>query len=299
SQCGLSNVLADPILELRDSNGMLLIANDNWQEHFSQAAQLSGHGLAPQDPLEAGIFAILPPGAFTAILAGKDGGAGIGLLEIYSGLQAATLTATSTADSGAGSFRDIIAAANDGDTIQFAVPLSGQSITLTSAEFVIDKNITINGPGPSQLTVQRSEVIGPFFRIFHVMPNRAVTIEGLTISNGIAESGGGVFSDHATLTINNCIVENSYASEQGGGIFNDGGSNAILTIVNSFVTSNGAFSNGSNNSSILGGGIYNQSGAVKILNSCVNGNAVSSSGGSARGGGVYNVSGMLEIVDSL
>jgi hypothetical protein len=295
SQFGLSNVLADPTLELRDSNGTLLIANDNWQDHPTQAAQLTAHGLAPQNSLEPGIFIILPPGAYTAILTGKDGGAGLGLIEVYSGLQAATLTATSTADSGAGSLRDMVAAAIDGDTIQFAEALSGQTIVLTSGEIAIDKNITMSGPGPSHLTVQRSEVIGtPFFRVFHVMPDRAVTIEGLTISNGLAESGAGIFTDHATLAINNCSVENNYASEQGGGIFNDGGSNT-LTILNSFVTSNGAFGSGL---SIRGGGIHNKSGALKILNSLVNGNAVASGGGSACGGGIYNGTGALEVVDS-
>jgi hypothetical protein len=83
AQAGLSNVLADPILELRDSNGALLISNDNWQDDQTSAAQLSAHGLAPQDPLESGIFALLPPGAFTSILAGKNSGAGLGLVEIY------------------------------------------------------------------------------------------------------------------------------------------------------------------------------------------------------------------------
>ena len=83
AQFGLSNALADPTLELRDSNGMLLIANDNWQDDPASAAQLTAHGLAPQDPLESGIFATLPPNAFTAILAGKNGGTGIGLVEIY------------------------------------------------------------------------------------------------------------------------------------------------------------------------------------------------------------------------
>jgi hypothetical protein len=83
SQSGLSNVLADPTLELRDGNGMLLIANDNWQDNAVSAAQLTAHGLAPQNSLESGIFASLPPGAFTAVLAGKNGGMGIGLVEIY------------------------------------------------------------------------------------------------------------------------------------------------------------------------------------------------------------------------
>ena len=83
SQSGLNNVLANPTLELRDSNGVLLIGNDNWQDDAAQAAQLSAHGLAPQNANESGIFASLPPGAFTAILAGKNGGTGIGLVEIY------------------------------------------------------------------------------------------------------------------------------------------------------------------------------------------------------------------------
>jgi hypothetical protein len=83
SQSGVSNVLADPTIELRDSNGMLLIANDNWQDDSVSAAQLTARGLAPQDPLESGIFASLPGGAFTAILVGKNGGSGIGLVEIY------------------------------------------------------------------------------------------------------------------------------------------------------------------------------------------------------------------------
>ena len=83
SQFGLSNVLADPTLELRDSNGALLTSNDNWQDDPAQAAQLSAHNLAPSDPKESGILASLPSGAYTAILAGKNSGAGIGLVEIY------------------------------------------------------------------------------------------------------------------------------------------------------------------------------------------------------------------------
>ena len=83
SQAGLKNVLADPTLELHDSNGVTLMANDNWQDDAASAAALSARGLALQDNLEAGIFTTLPPGAFTAILAGKDGGTGIGLVEVY------------------------------------------------------------------------------------------------------------------------------------------------------------------------------------------------------------------------
>lgn len=84
SQAGLSNVLADPILELHDGNGSLLISNDNWTDDSVSAAQLTASGLAPQAPNESAIFTSLSPGTYTAILAGKNGSAGIGLVEIYS-----------------------------------------------------------------------------------------------------------------------------------------------------------------------------------------------------------------------
>jgi hypothetical protein len=83
SQFGLNNVLADPTLELRDANGALLIANDNWTDDPVSAAQLTANGLALSNQKESGIFTSLPPGPFTAILAGKNGGVGIGLVEVY------------------------------------------------------------------------------------------------------------------------------------------------------------------------------------------------------------------------
>jgi hypothetical protein len=83
AQFGLNPVLADPTLELHDINGATLAANDNWQDDPVSAGQLSANNLAPSDPNEAGIFTSMPPGQFTAILAGKNGGVGIGLVEIY------------------------------------------------------------------------------------------------------------------------------------------------------------------------------------------------------------------------
>jgi hypothetical protein len=80
---GVSDFLADPTLELRNQNGTLLIANDDWTDDSVSAAQLTAVGLAPQHPDESGIFTSLPAGQFTAILAGKNGGVGVGLVEIY------------------------------------------------------------------------------------------------------------------------------------------------------------------------------------------------------------------------
>jgi hypothetical protein len=83
SQFGLNNVLADPTLELHDANGATLVSNDDWNDNPVSAALLTANGLAPQDSRESGIFIAMPAGQFTAILAGKNGGVGVGLVEIY------------------------------------------------------------------------------------------------------------------------------------------------------------------------------------------------------------------------
>jgi hypothetical protein len=81
---GLSNVLADPTLALHNANGTVMVSNDDWQSDPVSAAQLTANGLALPDPKESGIFTSLaPPGQFTAIVTGKDGGIGIALVEIY------------------------------------------------------------------------------------------------------------------------------------------------------------------------------------------------------------------------
>lgn len=82
-QFGLGNLLADPTLELRDANGAILITNDNWNDDPAAAALLTTSGLAPSNPNEAAIFTTLAPGQFTAILAGKSGGTGLGIIEVY------------------------------------------------------------------------------------------------------------------------------------------------------------------------------------------------------------------------
>jgi hypothetical protein len=80
---GISNALANPTLELRDSNGALLMANNNWQDDPLQAAELTAAGLAPPNPSESGIAITLPPGAYTALLAGVNNGTGVGVVEVY------------------------------------------------------------------------------------------------------------------------------------------------------------------------------------------------------------------------
>lgn len=79
----LTDLLADPTLELHNANGTPTIVNDNWQDDPASAALLTTNNFAPEDPHEAAIFITLPAGPYTAILAGRDGSSGLGLVEIY------------------------------------------------------------------------------------------------------------------------------------------------------------------------------------------------------------------------
>lgn len=80
---GITGVLADPILQLRDSNGLVLMQNDNWQDDPASAAQLTALGLALQNVNESGLVATLQPASYTTVLAGTNSGTGVGLVEIY------------------------------------------------------------------------------------------------------------------------------------------------------------------------------------------------------------------------
>lgn len=78
---GVSGALADPTLELHAAGGALIASNDNWKD--SQQSEISATGIPPTDNAEAAIVATLNPGNYTAIMAGKNGGTGVGLVEIY------------------------------------------------------------------------------------------------------------------------------------------------------------------------------------------------------------------------
>lgn len=82
---GVPNALADPQLELRNSSGTLIQANNNWMDEPTGtcAAIMAGAGLAPTNPLESAICATLAPGQYTALLAGVNNGTGVGLIEVY------------------------------------------------------------------------------------------------------------------------------------------------------------------------------------------------------------------------
>lgn len=208
---------------------------------------------------------------------------------------AATITVTTTNDSGTGSLRQALADAQDNDIIGFDSALNGQAISLTSGELVINKHLTINGPGPGLLTVKRTS---GSFRIFHITPAHTVTISGLTIRDGRGQ-GGGILNDHSTVTINNCVIRENFAvfdsDVSSGGIYNNGfGASATMTIIDSFVNDNRALR--------AGGGIFNEGGnglvTLSLIGSTVDHNGASNSSvpiGEGDGGGIYN-SGQVNVM---
>ena len=206
---------------------------------------------------------------------------------------AATLTVTNGNDSGPGSLRQAIldASPSGGDTINFAAGVT--TVVLTSGELLINKNLTILGPGPNVLTVERA-AIGDF-RIFHI-PDLALTvsISGLKITNGYApfyldgragsDSGGGVANIGSTLTIVNCTISNNrsdynaFWSRGGAGVYNSG----VLSITNSTVSGN--------SSAGYGGGILNDN-RMTITNCTISSNTTSNGFYNGGGGGINNLGG--------
>ncbi|MEM7799555.1 MAG: choice-of-anchor Q domain-containing protein [Chloroflexota bacterium] len=154
-----------------------------------------------------------------------------------------TINVTTNADTGAGSLREAVQQICEGGTIDFDPGLSGQTIELTSAQLLLNKDMTIQTAVPviiSGLSVNR---------IFE-LSDADVTIDGLHLfrgsaSNGADGQGGAIYSDaESSLTVRNTTISASSA-DLGGAIWSEG----ALTMANSTLSGNSA--------AIRGGGLVN------------------------------------------
>jgi uncharacterized delta-60 repeat protein len=203
------------------------------------------------------------------------------------------LTVVNTNNDGPGSLRQAVLDANPlagTNIIQFA-PSAYGTITLTSGELFITDNLFIKGPGATNVVVDGNHAS----RVFHISSGRTVTISGLTITNGHATgvwfpdgAGGGIWNDHAALTVSNCTLSGNSAVFAGG-IYNDGTySSASLRIVNSTLSGNSApIGSGGG---ILNDGFFGGSATLIVSNCLLIGNAASSGGGMCNDNGVLTVS---------
>ena len=205
---------------------------------------------------------------------------------------AATIVVTSTADSGAGSLRDALANANDGDIIDLTA-LSG-TIVLAS-ELAIDDAVTITGPGASTLTISGNDAV----RVFHmnntITGAQTVTITGVTIADGEAggNAGGGIRWDcqnanNNSLVLDGVVVVGNNADALGGGLYFDRCGTGDFIISNSVVSNN-------TTSGSSGGGIwFDDSDQLIIINSTIAGNTAAQ----AAGGIIFDNGGELVIRNS-
>jgi phospholipase/lecithinase/hemolysin len=81
STLGVSGALADPTMTIINSSNVVVASNDNWRD--TQQSEIAASGYAPPNDLESAIIATLSPGSYTAVVTGKNGGTGIGLVDLY------------------------------------------------------------------------------------------------------------------------------------------------------------------------------------------------------------------------
>jgi CSLREA domain-containing protein len=192
------------------------------------------------------------------------------------------------------SLRGAIQAANaaGASTMVFAIPANDPfctsgvcTINLTQALPDITVSTEIDGPGADKLTV-RNGTAGQY-RIFTITTASAVTLFGMTISNGNAGNiaGGGIRNQgSATVNLINCTISGNNTSQNGGGgIANVNG--GTLNVTNSTI---------SGNSALFGGGIYN-SATMNVTNSTLSGNSAT---GNNEGGGIFAGGGTLNVTNS-
>ena len=217
------------------------------------------------------------------------------LATVPANLGAATITVTNSADNGVGTLRGALASAANDDTINFSIT---GTILLTSGELIVSRNVSILGPGANNLAVDGNASS----RVFHITSNTVAAISGLTVTNGhtigIAPllDGGGIYNEHATLTISNCtLTGNSAGVGSGGAIFNDGNfGQASLLIVDSTL---------SGNSGLSGGGVLNVSeeggtASLVIVNSTLTKNSAGAISGAIHNGCCCLATASVEIVNT-
>ncbi len=211
------------------------------------------------------------PGTFIAT--GTVGSFFVGLPNLF---------VTNTNDAGAGSLRQAVIDANTNpgkDIIAFdpSFNTGTATITLTSGVLAISEAVTIIGP-LGAVTVSGNNAS----RVFDVSSSPAaagISISNLTLANGSAATGAGIFTGDEFVTLTNVTVRDSKTTGRGAGIFV--GSTANLTLANSVISGNSAGSDG--------GGIYVASGATATVS--VTDSTIANNTSALDGGGIYFFSG--------
>jgi LPXTG-site transpeptidase (sortase) family protein len=177
---------------------------------------------------------------------------------------ASAITVTSADDSGPGTLRQAIAGICANGTITFD---DDYTITLSS-ELSITKNMTLSGSGHNIVISGQNAV-----RVFNI-GSVIITLDTLTIANGRADDGGGVFS-LGYLTIKDCTFSGNRTNGISSSPYQSSGGAILSLTAYPLSILNSTFIN---NQALKGGGIYSDS-PLTIRNSTFSGNSADNGGG--------------------
>ena len=218
---------------------------------------------------------------------------------------------------------DALAVAFNGDTIHIAPGTYFENLK-------VNDDVTMVGTQGAATTIVDGGRNG---NVIEVATFRSVVIDGLTVQNGLAtygagiwvrsqtdltlvrsvvkdnvldpatlkpDKGGGIYVDHSKLTIDDCQILSNSAAERGGGV---GGDAATIVVTNSLIRANeaGVSSDDWPRDDAFGGGIYNERGSLTIADSTIESNSIYDvypAAGSAYGGGVCIVMGSVTLTNS-
>ncbi|MDF7823537.1 choice-of-anchor Q domain-containing protein [Pontiellaceae bacterium B12227] len=207
------------------------------------------------------------------------------------------------------SLREAINHAPHNSIISFDPSLTGQTLTLSSGQLLINRNLTIDASAIGGITIDADNLS----RVFEIAIAADCVFNALAITGGSApggnasnldgEHGGGILN-HGTLSVIHCYLHENRAGNgafagfggfsdgnggYGGGIYNSGN----LTVQNSTLSDNhsgkGANGVGGGSTGGHGGGIFN-SGTLTLLNSTLTGNTTDTGENNdnrGNGGGIY------------
>ena len=185
------------------------------------------------------------------------------MLFLSANLNSATHTVTNGNDAGAGSLRQAVFDANNGDTIIFVSNVS--EVNLTGSDIEIDKDLTIvGGTGDEKTTIYAGSQ-----RIFYVDVACNLAISNLILTDANHNSyAGAVLVDYGTFIANNCIFSNNTAVWGGG---------AVAVEYGTFIANNCVFSN--NTAGYNGGAVFVGYSTFSVTNCTFTNNTAESNGG--------------------
>lgn len=130
---------------------------------------------------------------------------------------------SNTNDSGRGSLRDVIDCAAPGDTIQFSLNMRNKTVSLNSAELILNKDLVIMAPVQENISIQVEDpAITQLERVFVIESGVSVTVSGITLIGGVGNEGA-VLLNEGNLILENVETKSAEGIPSISTVRNEGG----------------------------------------------------------------------------